>query len=221
MWAVELISGTVIGRQSLAKNLKLAMFLLLLVACAFAVKPTVSVVGIGVINNTKYDTTPNLGTMQMQAANVYYPNETKAFFEYCSISIYRWSANNSIFVPVAFSDTKLKCLEQDNALSNPAYDCNIYTDGAGEAYFPYYIDPGLFELGDVGKTELHCSNATLNSNFTVQNYRPVDSFFGSFFQYLINSPETIFGLFVFMLLISILLVVVLILPVIILKRLFW
>jgi hypothetical protein len=182
--------------------------------------PPVTPATVTVIDSTIYDTTPNLGTDQFISAKVYYSNGSAASGQYCSISTYRWSDNMSSFLPVAFSDTKPKCLEVDNALDNQNYDCYTYSDGAGEVYLHYYIDPGIFVLGDVGKTELHCGAATVNSNFTVQNYRESSFVFGELFQYVINDPGIIFGLFITMLTLTIIFLICFILPIIILKRLF-
>ena len=203
------------------KNCIALAALLMLVAPSMAVPP---VSDADVVNTTVFDTFPNLGSTVWVSAYAYESGVGPANNSRCVMSVYRWNSNASGFVPVQYINFIGSCLSGEGAhagqVSTITDDCYIFTDPSGEFYHHFYVDPGIFELGDVGQLEIKCGTGIDTTNFTVMNYRPVDSFFGTTFQYLIDNPAVIFGLFVFLLIASVLLVILLVLPIIIFRRLF-
>jgi hypothetical protein len=191
-----------------------ALAVLLVSAYAAPASPYVAVV-----NSTRLDTTPNVGLDQYALAYTYFSNGSAAGNQYCSMSLYRWSANNSNFMPVGFYDTKKECLTP-GVYWPDTYDCSTYSDPAGEVYIPFKIDEAIFLANDVGKVEMHCGNATDSLNFTVANFREPTGMAGEVLAYFIAYPEAIFGIFIFAMLLVMVLVVCVFVPYQIFKGIF-
>ena len=167
------------------------------------------------------DTTPNLGTDLFVLANATDAGAPSVETR-CYSGLFRWSENNSAFLVVQYHQFANECeIEHTGDPVDTITDqCYLYTNSQGGFPHSYYIDPGVFELGDVGRVGITCGDGVAYQNFTVFNYRPVDSTFGQTFQWLIDNPAAIFGLFIAALIGTLLLVIILIMPIIIFKRLF-
>ena len=172
---------------------------------------------VAVVNETIYDTTPDLATNQWVQANAYYANGTTVGMADCVLSIYRWSANNSMFIPT-YSYTS-----NPEAIDHPDTTGMTYilqTDGAGTVRARYHVDPMVFYANDVGHLDITCGNATADGNFTIANFREPSGITGEILSYLIENPSFIFSLFILFLLATCLLVVTIVLPIIIIRN-FW